>query len=257
MSEWHFPDQSRQASLWLYLVCLWPKEVKLRPNHIPKPVSVDLHMLEQDTLRAVATMPQGSLVVVLPQGIVLLYLAKSMELIHLCEGLCFRDMKKLEIWVLLPLQHEAQGRSGQETQSQPSLLCYPFSRFAAVQVKTAWLLLSSRTPMLGTRPSVTRQLESSRGCMVVKNMDRRTSCSASGLWSDVIPKASSVLKSAASQKVRVPGLLSRWVYFLSVFGSGQYRWPLWWEDPVPFVADGLQLQCCLINFSLLFEEFPS
>lgn len=126
----------------------------------------------------------------------------------------FRDIKKLErdVWMLLPSWHEAQDGSGQEAGPRPPLLYCPFSRFAAVQVKTAWLLLPSRKPLLGTRASITRQLDSSWGCTVVKNVDGRTSCSTSGLWSAFVMLAQkpalSWNQSAASQKVKVPGLLS-------------------------------------------------
>lgn len=86
-----------------------------------------------------------------------------MELINLLEGLLVSEgLEVREVCrVLLPLRHEAEGGSGQEAGLQPPLLYHHFSRFAAVQVKTAWLLLSSRKSVLGTRPSITRQLESS------------------------------------------------------------------------------------------------
>lgn len=162
-----------------------------------------------------------------------------MELINLLEGLLVSEgLEVREVCrVLLPLRHEAEGGSGQEAGLQPPLLYHHFSRFAAVQVKTAWLLLSSRKPVLGTRPSITRQLESSWGCMVVKNMDRRTSCSASGLWSGFVISAQKPAlpwsQSAASQKAKVPGLLSA----IGMFKTGAFFvCPGQWLIQVTFVA---------------------
>jgi len=51
-----FPDQPRQTPVWLCCLCLGPREDKLRANHIPTHVLVVLHMLEQNTLKAVTTM---------------------------------------------------------------------------------------------------------------------------------------------------------------------------------------------------------
>jgi len=122
------------------------------------------------------------------------------------------------------------------------------------------VLPSSRKLVLDTRSSVTtRQPDISWGCMVGRDVDRRTSCSASVHWSKFMmqaPKpAQSWNESAALQKAKVLGLCS---------AIGKSRMGAFIVCPRqcfiqvtsgPFPADVLHLQHHLNNFSILSEEF--
>lgn len=137
-----------------------------------------------------------------------------------------------------------------------SLILQVYSHLGGVSM----VLPSSRKLVLDTRSSVTtRQPDISWGCMVGRDVDRRTSCSASVHWSKFMmqaPKpAQSWNESAALQKAKVLGLCS---------AIGKSRMGAFIVCPrqcfiqvtsVPFPADVLHLQHHLNNFSILSEEF--
>lgn len=129
-------------------------------------------------------------------------------------------------------------------------LHHPFSRFAAILVETAWLLLSSRKAVLDTRPSITAQPGSSWGCTVVKLHGQENKLfhfRSLKCICDVGTKASSVLETICCFSAR-GGARAAFCHrdgqdscSLSALSSGWSRWPFWLGGPVPFPASGLCL----------------